>query len=1104
MAGFYREDAVAPARITPNIAATVPLASIISKRKSVGRSGFTNGNIPPDVSEPIAIIGMSGRFPGARNIDELWTILATGRDMVREIPPERFDWRQYYGDPGRDPEKINSKWCGCLPGVSEFEPLFFEISPKEAETMDPRQRLLLQESWRALEDAGYGDRQLKIKKIGMFVGVEQGDYQLLIKDEGSITSNNNAILAARLAYFLNLSGPVMAIDTACSSGLVAAHQAVLSLRNDECDTAIAAGVNLILTPSSYLGMSRAGMLSEDGKCYAFDRRANGMVPGEAVAVVILKRLSRAEADGDPIYAVIRGSGINYDGKTNGITAPSGVSQTNLLKTVYDQYQVNPEGIQYIIAHGTGTKLGDPVEINALYDAFKDYTAYQGALGQGAPKQGYCALTSTKTNFGHTFAASGLVSLISLVQALRHETIPASLHCEQENEYINWRKSPFYVNKANKPWPAENGKTRTGAVSAFGMSGTNAHIVVQSYSANGGGDTFQDEAPCYLVALSAKTGESLAEKITDLIDTLQNKDSREPDLAEISYTLLEGRQHFSHRCAVVVQGREDAVSVLQQADQGEKLPNLFQGKVPRDFKGQKAIEQYVQDLLSMSWNAKGNKAKYQEILYALADFYCQGYQPDWQQLYEGAKPRRIHLPAYPFIKEQYWLPEANRISSSGRARDGMTLNSTMAVFTGSQAFHPLLHQNTSSFAQQRFSSTFTGEEFFLKDHIVKGQRVMPGVAYLEMARAAVEAALDATVDGVPAGADTGIRLKNVIWARPIVVDAQPVRIHIGLFPEENGEITFEIYSVPDEGPTERERTEPMVYCQGRAVLNSVTEIPLLDLNTLRVQCCQNILSAAECYENFKKMGFQYGLGFQGIEKVHVGYGQVLAELSLPSAISNTQAQYHLHPSLLDAGLQAAIGIMSASNSEDAAAKPSVPFALQELEILDRCVSKMWAWIRSSGGIPTAVHQYLQKIDIDLCDPTGKICVRIKGFSSRILEDAANTVGPAATIGTLMVRPHWQEQLTCPENFAPAYVQQLVILVEMGEISLEDLETEMKGIAEVSRCISLQSKLKGLDKRFEVHVNKVFQEIQNILLEKTTGKALIQVVIPVTDEWGYSAD
>jgi acyl transferase domain-containing protein len=227
---------------------------------------------------------------------------------------------------------------------------------------------------------------------------------------------------------------------------------------------------LLLTPLTFVLLSEAGMLSVDGKCHTFDKNANGMVPGEAVAAVVLKCLSKAEADGDPIYAVIKGSGINYDGKTNGISAPSGNSQIALLKDVYNQYRINPEEIDYIVTHGTGTKLGDPVEINALYDVFKDFTK----------KQNYCALTSTKTNFGHTMAASGLVSLISLILALRHETIPASLHCEQENDYINWQESPFYVNKTNKPWPAE-GKIRTGAVSAFGASGTNAHMVVQSYS-----------------------------------------------------------------------------------------------------------------------------------------------------------------------------------------------------------------------------------------------------------------------------------------------------------------------------------------------------------------------------------------------------------------------------------------------------------------------------------------------------------------------------------------------------------------------------------------------------------------------------------------------
>jgi 3-oxoacyl-(acyl-carrier-protein) synthase/acyl carrier protein len=692
--------------------------------------------------EPIAIIGMSGRFPNARNIGEMWKILEEGRSVVGEIPLERFDWRQYYGDPAKDPNKTNIKWnCGCIPGVSEFDPLFFEISPKEAETMDPKQRLLIQEAWNALEDAGYGAERIKKSKIGMFVGVEESDYGLVTGGKGSITSNHNAILASRLSYFLNLSGPNMAINTACSSGLVAVHQAYMSILNDECDTAVAAGVNLLITPRAYLGMAQAGMLSPDGVCYAFDKRANGMVPGEAVAVVVLKRLSLAEADGDPIYAVVRGSGINYDGKTNGITAPNGIAQCNLLKSVYDRYMINPEEIEYIVTHGTGTKLGDPIEINALNDAFKGYTH----------KQGYCALTSVKTNFGHTLAASGVVSLISLVQALRYETIPASLNCEQENDYINWNQSPFFVNKVKREWPEESGKVRLGAVSSFGMSGTNVHMVVQSYKKKNYDCSVK--YPYYMLVFSAKTQEALQEKISDMISLLQYNTLDIQDIRDISYTLLKGRQHFNYRCALVVQDAEDAAYILKQAGGKEKLPNLFQGHVPRDFKGREALQDYVEELLKKGEAYKENRNKYREILYGLADLYCQGYEIDSEKLFAGIKPQYTHLPGYPFAREKYWI--------NGEAHMTPSNQTVQAVI------HPLLHKNTSDFTVQRFSSVFTGQEFFLADHVINGQRILPGVAYLEMARKAAEQSYSGFTEG-----QTFIQLKNVVWITPVVVEDKP--------------------------------------------------------------------------------------------------------------------------------------------------------------------------------------------------------------------------------------------------------------------------------------------------------------------------------------------
>ncbi|PSL48187.1 acyl transferase domain-containing protein [Chitinophaga niastensis] len=628
METFYGEEepVIATSAVTAS-SAVLPAASPVTE----------------NMQEPIAIIGMSGRFPQARNIDEMWDIMVQGKHAVEEIPAERFDWRLYYDGPQPQPGKTNCKWCGCIPGVAEFDPLFFEISPGEAETMDPRQRLLLQESWRALEDAGYLTAQLNTGKIGMFVGVEEGDYQMLTREKSTITSNHNAILASRLAYFLNLNGPVMAINTACSSGLVAVHQACMSLRTGECDAALAAGVNLVLVPEAFIWMGQAGMLSDDGKCAVFDRQANGLVPGEAVAAVVLKRLSRAIADGDPVYAVIKGSGINYDGKTNGITAPSGVAQTALLKDVYDRYQIIPEDISYLVTHGTGTRLGDPVEVNALYDAFRSYTQ----------KQAFCALTSTKTNFGHTMAASGLVSLISLVQALRHETIPASLHCVQESDYIKWKESPFYVNKTSRHWEQTNG-LRTGALSAFGFSGTNAHMVLQSYASPA---VVNREAPYYMVVLSAKTEDALRNKIRDMVVFLEQPETAASSLSAITYTLLEGRQHFACRCAVVVANRQEAVHGWKQAGRNERLPFVFTGKVPRDFRMQTALQQYATQLLQNSQSLHNQPGKYQETLFALAELYCQGYELPWPLLYGDVLPQRVHLPTYPFAQEYYWVTPA---------------------------------------------------------------------------------------------------------------------------------------------------------------------------------------------------------------------------------------------------------------------------------------------------------------------------------------------------------------------------------------------------------------------------------------------------------------
>ncbi len=935
---FYREASTQKVDVSRTPAVNPPV-----KCGSHVRTGFFGiGN--KSINEPIAIIGMSGRFPQARDINEMWEILLEGRNAVGEVPLDRFDWKKISNGSGSEDGGASNKWyCGCIPGVREFDPLFFEISPKEAETMDPRQRLLLQEAWNALEDAAYGTAEIKKRKIGMFVGAEDGDYDTLTKGKGGITSNHNAVLSARLAYFLNLSGPNMAINTACSSSLVAVHQACLSLRNNECDTAIAAGASLLLTPGAYIGMAQAGMLSQDGKCYTFDKRANGMVPGEAVAAVVLKRLSDAEADGDPIYAVIRGSGINYDGKTNGITAPSGVSQTSLLKSVYDRYNINPEEIEYIVTHGTGTKLGDPIEINALYDAFKNYTQ----------KQGYCALTSCKTNFGHALAASGLVSLINLVQALHNKVIPASLNCEQENDYINWRESPFYVNKTRKEWLKDDGKARLGAVSAFGMSGTNVHMVLEEYIYKE--HTSSINVPYYLFPFSAKTDEVLQEKVNNAILLLESREWSANDLASMSLTLMEGRQHFSHRCAVVIKDREDAIHILKKVCNREKSPNIFQGKTPKDFKGQDVLQQYVSDILSMCSSSKSDTNRYRELLYALAELYCQGYEVKLSILYQGEKVYRMHMPTYPFAKEQYWVEDES-------------LNTSVE---GAAFIHPLLHSNTSDLSEQRFTTTFTGGEYYEPDYLVKGRKSLPGIAHLEMAHEAVKQAAGYLLD-----INKNIQLKNITWTETVLFAEQPLQVHTALYQKENGEIVFEIYS--NDG---QNGEETLIYSSGSAVICHESQLPSVDIKALQQQCTRSILSSSQCSEMFKALGANYSAG---IRQLYLGEGIGLSRLSLPDVLSDTLEKFTVHPVILDMAIQASEVIIENSDR----IKPLIPVSMQEAEVFGKCTSSMWAVFRYNAG--SYKQESMQIMDIDLCDEQGRICIRIKGLKLMVSSDTGREI------------------------------------------------------------------------------------------------------------------
>ncbi|HEY0431411.1 MAG TPA: polyketide synthase, partial [Pyrinomonadaceae bacterium] len=429
-------------------------------------------------AEPIAVIGIGCRFPGGVDgPDGLWQLLRDGGDAVKEIPADRWDIDEYYDPNPATPGKMNTRWGGFIDNVDRFDASFFGISPREASSMDPQQRLLLEVSWDALEDAGQAGKKLAGSPTGVFIGICRNDYGQLhgVMENPSLidayfgTGNASSFAAGRLSYLLGLNGPSLAVDTACSSSLVAVHLACQSLHSDECRMAIAGGVNLILSPVVNIYLSQLRTFAPDGRCKAFDDKADGYVRGEGCGVVVLKKLSDALADDDHILAVIRGSAINQDGRSAGMTAPNGPAQEAVIRKALANAGVDPLAVDFVEAHGTGTSLGDPIEMRAIGEV----------LGKGREKDKPLIVASVKSNLGHLEAAAGIAGLIKLVLATQHGEIPRQLHFNEPSSYIPWRDLPVAVPTNRLPWKHHN-KLRLGSVSSFGFSGTNAHVLVEEY------------------------------------------------------------------------------------------------------------------------------------------------------------------------------------------------------------------------------------------------------------------------------------------------------------------------------------------------------------------------------------------------------------------------------------------------------------------------------------------------------------------------------------------------------------------------------------------------------------------------------------------------
>jgi len=650
---------------------------------------------------PIAIVGIGCRIPGAEaGPDSYWRLL---RDRNSAISDGMH--RRLRSTTGAVQLPDSARRAALLSQIDLFDPQHFGISPREAAAMDPQQRLLLEVSWEALEHAGIDPGSLYQTNAGVYIGIASHDYAQLQTRDGNLQNLHlhfaagaaSSVAAGRIAYTLGLNGPAISVDTACSSSLVAVHLARESLLRRECSMALAGGVNVILAPEASVAFAQAGMLSSSGICSPFLSSADGFVRGEGCGIVVLKRLADAEAAGDRILAVILGSAVNQDGASSGLTAPNGLAQQALLREAYRRSGIATSEVGYIEAHGTGTKLGDPVEAEAL-----------GAVFAGRSDK--LPIGSVKANIGHLESAAGVAGLIKLVLSIEHGEIPGQVLSNGLSEHIRWDKLPLELSRETCAWRPIIGR-RIGGVSSFGFSGTNAHVVVEGWpceerscEASGGPD---------VLALSARTEAALRAMADRYVIFLKETDW---NWSEICHTAGAGRAAMAERLAVVANGKEDAAEKLSTWLNGNAADRVYRGQV----RGSHRAEPKPADDSSPELVAKR---------------FVLGDHVDWDRPQAGVKLRRADLPTYPFQRERYWFEE--------RDLESDTADKTVTIPHGStESSSPLQDLRlilANASAEQRLEII----RKFLRDEVAKVLE-MNSFAELEEEKALTELGMDSTM------------------------------------------------------------------------------------------------------------------------------------------------------------------------------------------------------------------------------------------------------------------------------------------------------------------------------------------------------------------------
>ncbi len=895
--------------------------------------------------DEIAIIGLACKFPCADNADEYWFNLKNGVEVIRNFPEKRAK------EQGKG---INMK-AGWLESVSGFDAGFFRISPKEAISMHPTQRLFLETVWEAIEDAGYSNEGIYGSKTGVYVGIDhtyQMEYNKMTEHQDLLvmTGSMTSVLASRISYILNLHGPNLVVDTACSSGLVATHLACKALKNKECDMAVAGGINLI----RQIDANFDSVESDDGILCAFDKKSKGTVWGEGVGFVILKPLEKAVKDRDNIYAVIKGSAIGNDGTTNGITAPSAETQTETILNAWEDSGLNPETISYLEAHATGTVLGDPVEVKGIKTAFEKFTK----------RKQFCGIGSVKPNIGHGVSAAAIASLLKVVLAMKNGQIPPNINFTEPNPFIDFSESPLYVNDKLKNWDSGDNPKRAG-VSSFGFSRTNCHMVLEE--APKLPESTMNNGP-FVFTLSARSENALKNYISRYCKFV--KESGEIGLGDLCFTGSTGRMHYQSRLAMLVKDTGDLaekLNILNDAKLDEiHDANIFYGEhrvvsdnMRQNLPGEitksekREIDKYTSEMLEQLEDLKNRSID--KELREICSMYIKGADVKWMELYKNCTYKKISLPTYPFEHKTYWIKQQTDKEVS-KPEAGVRM-------------HPLIDRClVKTLDQEIYLTEFSVDRHWvLTEHVIMGMNVIPGITYLEMARAAAKN----SCGGICA------ELSDVVFLAPLVVDKNETKEVHTIIRREKGLLSFKIASRSKPENTEAEETW-LIHAEGTICPETKEDKGVVNLKILHDRCSKEELNVDM---SSPMGGFTFGPRWRNVKRALIGDGEVLTELEIDNAFSDDTKEYVLYPSLLDNSVNLAIEKLANRVEEGL----YLPISYKSLKIYKPIPPRFFSHQKINGVLEKGMQTV--SMDIALIDENGGIIADIKGYViKKVFKDA----------------------------------------------------------------------------------------------------------------------